>query len=75
MCLANGIVKPAIDIHHKDSFLNYSGDKRIEVAFDADNLVAVCKQCHSWLHRNGTTHSLDITKEAKIIKEQMGYNK
>ena len=41
------------DIHHKDSFLNYTGDKHIEVAFNPDNLLAVCKQC---LHKNGTTH-------------------
>ena len=29
---------------------------RIEVAFNPDNLLAVCKQCHSELHKNGTTH-------------------
>ena len=25
ICLAKGIITPAIDVHHKDSFLNYDG--------------------------------------------------
>lgn len=56
ICLAKGIIEPAVDIHHKDSFLNYYGDRRIEAAFNPSNLMALCKQCHSKLHKNGTTH-------------------
>lgn len=56
LCLSKGKVTPAIDIHHKDSFLNYEGLKRLEVAYDFSNLLSVCKECHSYLHRNGTTH-------------------
>ena len=29
VCLANGIIKPAIDVHHIDSFMNYTGSKRL----------------------------------------------
>lgn len=29
VCLANGIIKPAIDVHHIDSFMNYTGNKRL----------------------------------------------
>lgn len=57
ICLSKGKVTPAIDIHHKDSFLNYEGLQRVNKAYDYDNLLSVCKECHSWLHRNGTTHS------------------
>ena len=27
VCLANGIIKPAIDVHHIDSFMNYTSNK------------------------------------------------
>ena len=56
MCLAKGIVTPAIDVHHRDSFTNYEGLKRMEVALNPANLMALCKQCHSELHKNGRTH-------------------
>ena len=46
----------AEDVHHKDSFLNYDGTDRLAKAFDFSNLLSLCKQCHSYLHRNGTTH-------------------
>ena len=56
ICLDKGIVRSAEDIHHKDSFLNYTGNKRLEKAYDYNNLLSVCKECHSQLHLNGTTH-------------------
>lgn len=56
VCLTKGLVTPAIDVHHKDSFSNYEGLKRLEAAYDYSNLMAVCKKCHAWLHRNGRTH-------------------
>ena len=55
ICLAKGIITPAIDIHHKDSFLNYEGLARVDKAFDYNNLLSLCKECHSYLHRCGTT--------------------
>lgn len=56
MCLSKDKITPAIDVHHKDSFLNYEGLERLAKAYDSDNLLSVCKECHSFLHRNGTTH-------------------
>jgi 5-methylcytosine-specific restriction protein A len=56
MCLSEGKITPAIDVHHKDSFTNYTGNMRLYKAFDYSNLLSVCKECHSKLHRNGTTH-------------------
>jgi len=43
ICLALGKTTPAEDIHHKDSFTNYSGNMRLKVAYDYNNLIALCK--------------------------------
>lgn len=43
MCLAKGIITPAVDVHHKDSFLNYEGSTRLYKAYDYSNLLSVCK--------------------------------
>lgn len=56
VCLSKDKVTPAIDVHHKDSFLNYEGLERLAKAYDYTNLLSVCKECHSYLHRHGTTH-------------------
>lgn len=66
ICLALGKTTPAEDIHHKDSFTNYSGNMRLKVAYDYNNLIALCKQHHSYLHRNGTTHGLNLDA---VVKE------
>lgn len=50
VCLANGIIKPAIDVHHIDSFMNYTGNKRLQLAYDYANLQSLCKECHSEIH-------------------------
>ena len=56
MCLSKGIITPAVDVHHKDSFLNYEGSTRLYKAYNYSNLLSVCKKCHSYLHKDGTTH-------------------
>lgn len=56
LCLSKDKITSAIDVHHKDSFMNYKGLQRLAKAYDLDNLMSVCKECHSYLHRNGTTH-------------------
>ena len=50
VCLTKGIVKPAIDVHHINSFMNYSDNKRLQLAFDYNNLQSLCKECHSEKH-------------------------
>lgn len=71
ICLARGITKLADSVHHADSFTNYIGSQRLWKAYDPTNLVSVCNQCHSWLHRNGTTRGIDIEKEAKLLDEHL----
>lgn len=50
ICLENGVITPADDVHHIDSFLNYSGNQRLYKAFDFANLMSVCKECHGKIH-------------------------
>ena len=52
VCLAKDIITPAIDIHHIDSFMNYEGLKRLDKAFNYDNLQSLCKECHQRLHNS-----------------------
>lgn len=59
LCLLRGKTTLAVDVHHKDSFLNYNGDKRYAVAYDPNNLMSLCKECHAELHKNGTTHGFN----------------
>jgi 5-methylcytosine-specific restriction enzyme A len=50
VCLAKGVITPAIDVHHIDSFMNYEGLKRLEKAYNFANLLPVCKECHQKIH-------------------------
>ena len=43
ICLSNDKIEPAIDIHHRDSLTNYTGNLRITKAYDYNNLLSVCK--------------------------------
>ena len=55
MCEKKGIVKPADDVHHIQSFMEVDDqDARRLLAFDFDNLMSLCDECHSEIHkRNG----------------------
>ena len=56
ICLLNGVMSPAADVNHTDSFMNYEGTNRSKKDYYYNNLLSVCKKCHSYLHRNGTSH-------------------
>ena len=55
VCLLNDKITPAIDVHHIDSFMNYEGLKRVEKAFNSNNLQSICKECHQKLHNTYNT--------------------
>lgn len=55
MCLQEGRTTPAEDVHHIDSFLNYSGSDRLWKAYDFSNLMSVCKKCHGLIHKDGAS--------------------
>jgi len=51
LCEKQGKIVPAIDVHHIISFMTTNDPlKRLKLAFDPDNLMSVCKECHQKLH-------------------------
>lgn len=50
-CLKDGKTVPAEDIHHITSFMSTDDpQQRYLLAYDFDNLLSLCKQCHQKLH-------------------------
>lgn len=51
MCSKKGIIKPAVDVHHIVSFMSTDDDiHRKALAYDYDNLMSLCKECHQFIH-------------------------
>lgn len=70
ICKHKGINKLATEVHHKDSFLNYSYPECFKVAFDYDNLLSLCNECHMKLHGIiGTTNGQTLEELSDIIDE------
>lgn len=58
MCQKEGRVTPAEDIHHIVSFMTATDPgTRYHLAYDYDNLMSLCKQCHQRQH-NGEPHAV-----------------
>jgi 5-methylcytosine-specific restriction protein A len=72
ICDARGIISLAVDVHHADSVTNYDGEMLLYKAYDPDNLVSLCKECHSWLHRGCTTRGIDIKQVAEELDKEFG---
>lgn len=70
ICELEGRVTLAEDVHHALSFLDVPEDMTLQVAFDADNLVSVCKRCHHRCH----TGDLKGTQSLEDIKERIKCN-
>lgn len=50
-CLEQGKFTPSVDIHHIISFMSTNDPlKRKYLAFDYNNLMALCKECHQKIH-------------------------
>lgn len=53
ICLINNIVNPAIDVHHIVSFVSVIDPlRRLELAYNFDNLQSLCKVCHQKIHNS-----------------------
>lgn len=51
-CLEHGIITPAEQIHHIQPFLTgKTYEEKMQLAYDYNNLMSVCKQCHSDIHK------------------------
>lgn len=54
MCLKEGRITPAVDVHHVKSFMTADDEvERTALAFDPDNVIALCKECHQKIHNGG----------------------
>ncbi len=71
ICELEGKTTLAEDVHHALSFLDVPEDEMLRVAYDADNLISVCRKCHNRCH-NG---DLQGTKSLDEIKERIRQNK
>lgn len=51
LCLKDGKTVPAEDIHHIVSFMSTDNPvQRSYLAYDYENLMSLCKQCHQLIH-------------------------
>lgn len=53
-CLLKEKVVVATEVHHKDSFMKYYDTKRVEKAYDIENLESLCRECHQNKHKNNS---------------------
>lgn len=63
-CLKKGIIKEAQHIHHIQSFMSVDDElRRMELAYDWNNLQSLCVECHQIKHQNNknkiTTYEKD----------------
>lgn len=50
-CLEKGKTTPAEDIHHIVSFMSTDDPfRRLEIAYNYNNLMSLCKVCHQLIH-------------------------
>lgn len=51
-CLKEGKTTLSAEVHHKKSFMKFEANdpRRMQYAYDKDNCVALCKQCHIYRH-------------------------
>lgn len=53
ICLQNNIITPGVDIHHIISFVSVTDQlRRLELAYNFDNLQTLCKVCHQKIHNS-----------------------
>lgn len=51
LCQQEGKIVPAVDIHHIISFMSTNDHlKRLVLAYNPDNLMSLCKECHQKIH-------------------------
>lgn len=64
-CLKNGRITPTEEVHHILSPFKkgLSEEEKIKRAYDVDNLVALCKDCHIKRH-----HKDELTMKEKLLK-------
>lgn len=52
MCLGKDVVKPTQEIHHKVPIsTGTTPEEMMDIAFDSNNLIGLCKECHHEIHK------------------------
>lgn len=61
VCLTKSVIKPADDVHHIISFMSTEDFvQRRFLAFDFNNLMSLCDQCHQEIHNRKTIDSPNV---------------
>lgn len=71
-CLHNGITKPAEEVHHIIYISSGKDENEMkDIAFNKDNLIALCGDCHHHVHSNNKFKSkvneIHYSKQSKSI--------
>jgi 5-methylcytosine-specific restriction protein A len=51
ICLKENKYIPAVEVHHIVKFSLFEGNERIEKAYNINNLMSVCEDCHQKIHK------------------------
>lgn len=72
VCQMEGRIKLAEEVHHLHPFpLGHTDAERKALAFDASNIISLCKNCHWRCHHgdlSGTRSREDIVNRLKALK-------
>lgn len=58
-CAEAGRTAAAEIVHHKQPWQEATGARRRELAFDFNNLVPLCRECHGQAHTHADTNPWD----------------
>ena len=69
-CLNKGMITPGKEVHHK-IFLTADNINQPQITLCADNLILLCKECHSNRHnkREVTAEGLVFNEKGELISE------
>lgn len=77
-CMAEGIKTAAVLVHHIHPIEGVTDDDKARWAFDFDNLMSLCEDCHVQMHAEMRSHSIEHMKQnrrnatALMVKELLG---
>ncbi len=75
VCDGVGVTELAVDVHHVRSFMDAEGAERLHLAFDAGNLLALCKRCHNQIHHGELKGCATLAEMISRRKQSMRKHK
>ena len=71
-CLLNGKITSATEVHHKQIILSGKTDAdRYALTLDSNNIMSVCKDCHTRMHKYARKNNLTYVDHINLNKEQL----